>query len=135
MILTLASILVAASPLADIGTAPPTALIDTAGRPFALDSLKGKAVVVSFIYTTCNGTCPATTHTLYRVQEKLKEIASERKDKAIALLTDDQKAKFKQLQGQKFDTSTVQPARGSFKNSGRINGPNLLPPPGQQPGA
>ncbi len=73
MILTLASILVAAGPLADIGVAPPTALIDAAGRPLTLDSLKGKAVVVSFIYTTCNGTCPATTHTLYRIQEKLKD--------------------------------------------------------------
>ena len=60
------------SPLADIGPAPAVSLIDAAGRPFALESLRGKAVLVSFIYTTCNGSCPATTHTLYRVQEVLK---------------------------------------------------------------
>jgi protein SCO1/2 len=60
-------------PLADIGPAPAVSLIDAAGRPFELASLRGEAVVVSFIYTTCNGSCPATTHTLYRVQEVLKD--------------------------------------------------------------
>src|SRR4051794_9935114 len=60
-------------PLADIGPAPAVSLIDATGRPFELASLRGKAVVVSFIYTTCNGSCPATTHTLYRVQEVLKD--------------------------------------------------------------
>jgi protein SCO1 len=67
------SLLSGASPLADIGPAPPVALIDAEGRPFLLDYLRGKAVVVSFIYTTCNGSCPATTHNLYRVQQALKE--------------------------------------------------------------
>ncbi len=62
-----------ASPLADIGPAPPVALIDAEEKPFRLDRLRGKAVVVSFIYTTCNGSCPATTHNLYRVQQALKE--------------------------------------------------------------
>jgi protein SCO1 len=60
------------SRLADIGPAPPVALVDAEGRPFELASLRGKVVVVSFIYTTCNGSCPATTHNLYRVQEALK---------------------------------------------------------------
>jgi protein SCO1/2 len=48
-------------------------LTDQAGRPFDLTKLQGKAVLVSFVYTTCGGTCPATTHTLYRVQQALKE--------------------------------------------------------------
>ncbi len=65
------------------------------------------------------------------LQQKFKEVSTERKEKALALLTDDQKTKFKQLQGDKFNTSTIQPARASFKNSGRINGPNLAPPPGE----
>jgi protein SCO1/2 len=60
------------SVLADIGPAPPVALTDSGGQPFALASLRGKAVVVSFIYTTCNGSCPATTHRLGRVQDVLK---------------------------------------------------------------
>jgi protein SCO1 len=67
------SVLLAASPLADIGPAPEVSLTDAANRAFSLSSLRGKAVVVSFIYTTCNGSCPATTHNLYRVQQTLKE--------------------------------------------------------------
>jgi protein SCO1/2 len=62
-----------ASALADIGPAPAVVLTDQAGRPFDLARLQGKAVLVSFVYTTCGGTCPATTHTLYRVQQALKE--------------------------------------------------------------
>jgi protein SCO1/2 len=58
--------------LADIGAAPAVALVDQAGKSFELDKLHGKVVLVSFIYTTCNGSCPATTHTLYRVQQALK---------------------------------------------------------------
>jgi len=61
--------------LADIGPAPASdvTLTDQAGKPFALDRLRGKAVVVSFVYTTCNGTCPATTSSLARVQDALKK--------------------------------------------------------------
>jgi protein SCO1 len=62
-----------AGPLADIGPAPAVALVDAKGRPFELASLKGKAVLVSFIYTTCNGSCPATTSEMVRVQEALKK--------------------------------------------------------------
>ena len=40
------------SPLADIGPAPRTVLIDAAGKPFDLASLKGKVVLVCFVYTT-----------------------------------------------------------------------------------
>ena len=61
------------SPLADIGPAPGVALTDSAGRPFRLEELRGKAVVVSFVYTTCNGSCPATTFGLVRAQRVLKE--------------------------------------------------------------
>ncbi len=59
--------------LADIGPAPATRLIDTAGKPFDLASIKGKVVVVSFIYTTCNGACPATTLSLSRIQQALEQ--------------------------------------------------------------
>ena len=59
--------------LADIGPAPPVELVDAAGHPFALADLGGKAVLVSFIYTTCNGTCPATTATLDRARRALRD--------------------------------------------------------------
>jgi protein SCO1/2 len=60
-------------PLADIAQAPRTVLVDSAGRPFDLASLRGKAVLVSFVYTTCTGVCPGTTQALRRVQDVLKE--------------------------------------------------------------
>lgn len=61
------------SPLADIGPAPRTVLMDAAGKPFDLASLKGKVVLVSFIYTTCTGTCPGTTQAMVRVRKTLDE--------------------------------------------------------------
>ena len=61
------------SRLADIGPAPPTILVNSSGKLFDLTSLKGKVVIVSFVYTTCNGTCPATTLTLSRVQKVLRQ--------------------------------------------------------------
>lgn len=60
--------------LADIGPAPEVALTDQAGKPFALSTLRGqgKAAVVSFVYTTCSGTCPATTRRLAEVAGALR---------------------------------------------------------------
>jgi protein SCO1/2 len=71
-VLGIVGVLAAQSPLADIGPAPATVLQDQEDRPFRLDSLRGKAVLVSFVFTTCNGTCPTTTRTLVRVQNRLK---------------------------------------------------------------
>jgi protein SCO1/2 len=62
-----------ASRLADIGPAPRTVLVDSAGKPFDLASLRGKAVLVSFVYTTCTGVCPGTTAAMVRIQDRLKE--------------------------------------------------------------
>jgi protein SCO1/2 len=73
MLVLLTALGLAAGPLADIGPAPTVSLTDAAGRPFSTDSLRGKAVLVSFIYTTCNGSCPATTGNLYRIQQTLRE--------------------------------------------------------------
>ena len=61
------------SPLADIGPVPRTVLVDSTGKPFDLASLKGKVVLVSFVYTTCNGVCPATTSSLQRIQKSLEQ--------------------------------------------------------------
>lgn len=59
--------------LADIGPAPAFALVDQDGKPLSTGDLRGKAVVVSFIYTTCGGVCPATTHKMFTIQEALKK--------------------------------------------------------------
>jgi protein SCO1 len=61
------------SPLADIGPSPRTVLVNSAGKRFDLASLKGKVVVVSFVYTTCTGACPATTAVLVRTQKTLEQ--------------------------------------------------------------
>jgi protein SCO1/2 len=58
--------------LADIGPAPPVRLTDSERRPFSLDELRGKVVLVSFVYTTCNGSCPATTSGLDRARRALR---------------------------------------------------------------
>jgi protein SCO1/2 len=60
--------------LADIGPAPRTVLVDSGGKPFDLARLRNKVVVVSFIYTTCNGSCPMTTRALAGVQKKLRDV-------------------------------------------------------------
>ena len=39
-------------------------LRDTSGQPFALDSLRGKPLVVSMIYTSCHHICPTITRNL-----------------------------------------------------------------------
>ncbi len=59
--------------LADIGPAPAFKLTDQDGQPFDSARLRGRVALVSFVYTTCGGVCPATTHKLYRVQEALKQ--------------------------------------------------------------
>jgi protein SCO1/2 len=60
------------SRLAVIRAAPDFALITQAGQTLRLSDLSGKVLLVSFIFTTCNGTCPATTHRMSQVQQELQ---------------------------------------------------------------
>jgi protein SCO1/2 len=62
-----------ASRLAVIRKAPDFALTDQDGRTVRSADLHGKVVVVSFVFTTCNGTCPATTHRMSALAQALKE--------------------------------------------------------------
>jgi protein SCO1/2 len=61
------------SRLAKIRSAPDFTLMDQDGKPLRLSQARGKVLLVSFIFTTCNGSCPATTHRMARVQEELKQ--------------------------------------------------------------
>src|SRR5437868_1331643 len=61
-----------ASRLAVIRTAPDFALITHDGQTLRSADLKGRVLLVSFIFTTCNGTCPPTTHRMSQVQQELK---------------------------------------------------------------
>jgi protein SCO1/2 len=61
-----------ASRLAAISTAPAFALVNQDGKKFSNADLEGKVTLVSFIFTTCNGTCPATTHRMASIQQELQ---------------------------------------------------------------
>ncbi len=60
------------SRLAVIRQAPDFALVDQRGKTVKLSDLKGKVLLVSFVFTTCNGTCPATTHRMANIQKSLE---------------------------------------------------------------
>jgi protein SCO1/2 len=62
----------ATSRLAVIQKAADFSLTTQDGGALKLSDLRGKVLLVSFIFTTCNGTCPATTHRMGQVQDALK---------------------------------------------------------------
>lgn len=59
--------------MAVIREAPDFALKDVQGRSIRLAALKGKPVLVAFIYTTCAGACPLLSARMSRLQEMLGE--------------------------------------------------------------
>jgi protein SCO1/2 len=63
----------AGSRLAVIRKAPDFVLTDQNGKTVQSRDLAGKVLLVGFVFTTCNGTCPATTHRMCQVQEELKK--------------------------------------------------------------
>jgi protein SCO1/2 len=60
-----------ASHLAVLRPAPDFALRTQDDKPLRLADLRGKVVLVSFIFTTCNGSCPATTARMSAVAAEL----------------------------------------------------------------
>jgi protein SCO1/2 len=60
------------SRLAVIDKAASIDLVDQSGAKLTSKDLQGKVLLVSFIFTTCNGSCPATTHRMSLVQRELK---------------------------------------------------------------
>ena len=74
------------SRLAVIRQAPDFTLTAPDEKPLRLSDLKGKVLLVSFIFTTCNGTCPATTHRMGQVQELL-QARGRFKDDRVRLLS------------------------------------------------
>jgi protein SCO1/2 len=62
-----------AAHLAVIRTAPDFTLKTQDGATLRKADLRGKVVLVSFVFTTCNGTCPATTHRMGQVADLLKD--------------------------------------------------------------
>jgi protein SCO1 len=58
--------------LAVIKAAPDFTLLDTRNRAFTLSQIRGRVVVLSFIYTTCTTTCPLLTQRMGLLQDRLK---------------------------------------------------------------
>ena len=54
-----------------IGPAPQFTLTSQDGKPVALADLRGKAVVVAFIYTQCPDICPMLTQKMVEIQDEL----------------------------------------------------------------
>lgn len=50
---------------------PKVSLLDQRGAPVSLDSLKGKPVLINFIYTSCASTCPLLTAKMAQVAHAL----------------------------------------------------------------
>jgi protein SCO1/2 len=53
------------------GPAPEFSLTDQNGAPVTLTGLRGKVVVVTFIYTRCNQACPLVTEKMASLQAEL----------------------------------------------------------------
>src|SRR5437764_6638477 len=62
-----------ASRLAVIHTTPDFTLTTQADEPLHWEDLRGKVVLVSFVFTTCGGSCAATTHRMSRVANALAD--------------------------------------------------------------
>ena len=52
-------------------TTPDFTLTTQADEPLRWQDLRGKVVLVSFVFTTCGGSCPATTHRMSQVGQAL----------------------------------------------------------------
>jgi len=59
--------------LSVIKPAPDFALLDPAGRGVQLSALRGRVVLLSFVYTDCSAACPLLTQQMARLQTRLKE--------------------------------------------------------------
>jgi protein SCO1/2 len=76
------------SRLAVIRTPADFTLTTQDGKPFRLSSLRGKVVLVSFVFTTCNGTCPATTHRMVLASEVIAKAGLSDKVHLVSITLD-----------------------------------------------
>src|SRR5258708_2537934 len=77
----------AAGLLTPIRNAPPLALRNYLGQPINLSAYRGKAVLVTFIYTHCPDICPLITSQL-RVAQNLMGSATAAKAQIVAVSVD-----------------------------------------------
>lgn len=75
-----------------------------------------------------NNNRPVDRSKAQEYRKKVAEIAAEHSSQSLAVLTDAQRTQFEQLQGAKFDTSTIRSSARKFTRRGRIEPPG---PPSQ----
>lgn len=68
----LGGLLLAACARGPAETMPAFALVDHAGRTVKSESLRGRVLVVSFVFTTCREACPLITAQLARAQARAR---------------------------------------------------------------
>ena len=104
-----------ASRLAVIGEAPDFVLTTQDGKALHRSDLKGTVLLVGFIFTTCNGTCPATTHLMSLVQQELSRrgLSKDQRVHLISITLDPVRDKPEVLQ-QYMRLYDVDPANWSF---------------------
>jgi protein SCO1/2 len=71
--------------LAVIQKAPHWTLTNQDDKPVRSSDFRGRVLLVSFVFTTCNGSCPATTHRMEKVQTALKAAGLFKKDRVRLL--------------------------------------------------
>ncbi len=69
------------------GLVPPFQLIDSSGKAFDSQSLRGKVWIADFVYTSCPGPCPRMTSKLHTVQ---KQLASDPDVQIVSISVDPQ---------------------------------------------
>jgi len=68
--------------------APPFALEDCEGRAISLDDLRGKVVVLHFVYTNCPDVCPLHSERIAEVQEMVNQTPMRELVQFVTITTD-----------------------------------------------
>jgi hypothetical protein len=97
---------------------------DVADKLALTDDQKGKLKDLADdtrqkIMDTFSGGPPQDDQERQEMQKKVTEIRTQQSDKALAILTDEQKSKFEKMQGKKFDLASIQfPGFGGGRRPG-----------------
>jgi Spy/CpxP family protein refolding chaperone len=87
------------------------------------DEARGKKTELNDAYNSPPLGGQKTTGKREDYKRELNQVTAERKNQSLAVLTDEQRAKFEKLQGEKFDTSTIRPMSRNFSRRGRMEAP------------
>jgi protein SCO1/2 len=68
--------------------APPFALEDAAGRGVSLEDLRGKVVVLHFVYTNCPDVCPLHAERIAEIQEMVNQTPMRELVQFVTITTD-----------------------------------------------